>query len=446
MDDSDAAARSGALDDGAFAALVARRTPDVLAVIDEATTVVWCNDKVEDVLGITPEELVGTSVVDLLHPDDIELASTVLAGAALAQPELRPARYRLQRADGTWIDVEAQGEAMTLPDGSNGVIVSARPFSQRVVDVLASLASGRAMDETVADILDSFLSSRTGTATVVTWHDERGRHAVSHGHAPVGLLAEGTTGDTPESLAVEGETVRVAELGSLDRGVTQAAWSAGFTGFVTLGVADPGGFPQATVTQWSADPRILDLLALGAIGEPAWALRLALQLRNYRRQLEDAARTDPLTGVANRAGLFDALEHGRLDGPVALLYVDLDGFKPVNDDHGHAAGDEVLITTAARLRHAVRPSDLVARVGGDEFVVVCPSTTAEDVAPLADRLLHAVAQPVAVDGRSVAVTASIGVAATDVDRLAADRLLHAADVAMYSAKRAGKGRWELADE
>ena len=340
--------RPGALGDEAFAALVARSSPDVVAVIDEATTVVWCNDQVDAVLGIAPEDLVGTSVLDLLHPDDVDLAATVLAGAALAQPELRPARYRLRRADATWIDVEAQGHALDLPDGTSGVIVSARPFSQRVVDVLASLASGRAMDETVSDILDSFLSSRTGTVTVVTWHDEHGRNVVCHGHAPVGLLAEGSTGDTPESLAVEGESVRVTDLTGLDRGVTQAAWSAGFSGFVTLGLADPGGFPQATVTQWSADPRILELLALGAIGEPAWALRLALQLRHYRRQLEVAAHTDPLTGVANRAGLFEALEGGRLaDGPVAMLYVDLDGFKPVNDDHGHATGDEVLVVTAA---------------------------------------------------------------------------------------------------
>ena len=426
-------------------ALAARASADLVAVIDQATDIIWVNDRSADVTGFEPHELVGTSALDLLHPDDVELAATVLAGSALARPELRPARYRLRHARDGWVDVEASGGSMTLPDGSPAVVVTCRPSNRRVIDVLTSLASGRDMDHTIDDILDTFLSSRTGTASVITWHDEGGRHASTHDHAPVGLLAEGTSGETPETVAREGETVRVTDLISIDRGVTQAARSAGFTGFVTLAVDDPGGFPPATVTQWAADPRILDLLALGAIAEPAWTLRLALQLREYRRQLEQAARTDPLTGVANRAGLFDHLEgpcSGGSDAePVTLLYVDLDGFKPVNDDHGHATGDQVLVATAARLRHAVRPSDLVARVGGDEFVVVCPGTPLDDAALVADRLLEAIAEPVEAGGRSVTVTASIGVATTTREALAADELLRSADAAMYTAKRAGKGRW-----
>ncbi|GAB3824209.1 diguanylate cyclase domain-containing protein [Dactylosporangium cerinum] len=157
--------------------------------------------------------------------------------------------------------------------------------------------------------------------------------------------------------------------------------------------------------------------------------------------LRHRAYHDPLTGLPNRALLLDTLER-RLDAgrPVALLYVDLDGFKPVNDSHGHEAGDRVLTTIAGRLEAC--GGDLVARLGGDEFAVLTPPGTAEDVAW---RIIAAVAGPVPVRGAVVVVGASVGIARHPGNGgrgggFRAGDLMRHADLAMYAAKLRGRSR------
>jgi diguanylate cyclase (GGDEF)-like protein len=153
--------------------------------------------------------------------------------------------------------------------------------------------------------------------------------------------------------------------------------------------------------------------------------------------LRHRAYHDPLTGLPNRALLLDTLER-RLDAgrPVAVLYVDLDGFKPVNDSHGHEAGDRVLSTIAARLEGC--GGDLVARLGGDEFAVLTPPGGAREVAR---RVIAAVGGPVAVRGAAVIVGASVGIARHPGGRgLRAGDLMRHADLAMYAAKLRGRNR------
>ncbi|SHF72212.1 PAS domain S-box-containing protein/diguanylate cyclase (GGDEF) domain-containing protein [Jatrophihabitans endophyticus] len=161
-----------------------------------------------------------------------------------------------------------------------------------------------------------------------------------------------------------------------------------------------------------------------------------------RRQAEE----DPLTGLANRSQLSRLLAaHGRAGRSCTALFLDLDGFKAINDTHGHDAGDEVLIEIARRLRAAVRVGDLVSRIGGDEFVVVCPieaDAVAATVA-VADRIERALAEPVALDSATTAVTASIGLATGLVDPRHPQALVQRADAAMYQAKRLGKDRLEI---
>lgn len=155
---------------------------------------------------------------------------------------------------------------------------------------------------------------------------------------------------------------------------------------------------------------------------------------------------DPLTGLANRLLVSSTVETAlarshRHGTPTTLLLVDLDGFKGVNDTFGHAAGDAVLVATGERLRTAVRARDLVGRIGGDEFVVVAEGVDDDGAAVLADRVRHLLARPVEVDGGTVAVTASVGIAVhTGDDPAAVSTVLTQADAAMYDAKRAGKDR------
>ena len=168
------------------------------------------------------------------------------------------------------------------------------------------------------------------------------------------------------------------------------------------------------------------------------ALFNALRLEDTSRQ----AMTDPLTGLANRAHALRELNeallrHTRHGGYVAVVFVDLDGFKNVNDTLGHAAGDHVLIAVAARIATLVRHPDTPARWGGDEFVIICHGNThPPNVDSLADRLIHTLPGRYPVGDGHADIGVSIGIALTHTPA-PAERLLAEADTAMYQAKRAG---------
>lgn len=168
-------------------------------------------------------------------------------------------------------------------------------------------------------------------------------------------------------------------------------------------------------------------------------------------ELLHSSMHDPLTGLPNRALLMDRigqdlLRSKRSGHSVAVLFIDLDNFKSVNDTLGHATGDALLVAVGHRLREVLREADSIARLGGDEFVVLCPDiSTEEQAALIARRLVSALAGGIAVDGESLTAGASIGVAVSTPDSTA-DDLLRDADSAMYEAKRAGGGQWSLAND
>jgi diguanylate cyclase (GGDEF)-like protein len=172
----------------------------------------------------------------------------------------------------------------------------------------------------------------------------------------------------------------------------------------------------------------------------------ALQHLRDQRKLTVAATCDSLTGLANRP-TFRARVADALSGPpesIALLFIDLDDFKTVNDEMGHLAGDELLISVAMRLQGCVRANDLVARLGGDEFAVMVTGISSLSHQPIdaAERILEALRTPFAIQDKLIAVRASIGIARPKRDAEIED-LLRSADIAMYAAKAAGKSRFEV---
>ena len=177
---------------------------------------------------------------------------------------------------------------------------------------------------------------------------------------------------------------------------------------------------------------------------------LAEQLEVQLAELTHQAFYDSLTGLPNRALLRDRLEHAlararRSGDAVAVMFLDLDNFKVVNDSLGHGVGDALLVAAAERLRACLRPADTLARLGGDEFIVVVEDVDASQVGPIAERIGARLREPFLVDGRELFVSSSIGIAFSAVGHDAPDDLIRDADLAMYWAKANGKGRYELFD-
>jgi len=191
----------------------------------------------------------------------------------------------------------------------------------------------------------------------------------------------------------------------------------------------------------------LDLLA----GHAGTALRndaLVQELKAVQRQLHRQAYSDGLTGLANRTSFLEALDRAvarpRPAGEhLAVLFLDLDRFKAVNDTLGHDAGNELLVAAAERVRACVRPRDLVARLGGDEFAVLLdPITGAAEPEIAGERIVAALSAPFTPAGQEAVISTSVGIAMDDAGRSDGAELLRRADLAMYHAKQRGRGRWQ----
>jgi diguanylate cyclase (GGDEF)-like protein len=174
------------------------------------------------------------------------------------------------------------------------------------------------------------------------------------------------------------------------------------------------------------------------------------QVANAGHRWREAAQHDVLTGLFNRAALRDALDAGLVTAAqehklLAVLVLDLDGFKPINDHFGHAAGDIALQKVATALLHLARESDTVARLGGDEFALVCPNLHGDEhIRSFCDRIVAGISNVECIDGQSGCLKVSVGIALYPMHGSSVDELMTAADRAMYSSKHAGGNRWSLA--
>jgi diguanylate cyclase (GGDEF)-like protein/PAS domain S-box-containing protein len=363
------------------------------------------NQTLADMLGRTPEDMVGRFVGEVTHPDDRDNAApvweTYRAGGTPA-PYVR----RVVRTDGSVIDLMISVAMVEADDGSPLL------FSQ-LQDVTALRRTVR-HNTALAELSRVALELRASDA-----------------------LVEQMTALVRESLpADEIALVEDAVMAPGDDGRTLTVPLGNATLVARRGPARP---PFA-----AEHPRFLEAAAN--------VLGTALDRARIEDELRIQALEDPLTGLANRSYLAAHVEQaiaaaGRGEGGLALLLLDLDRFKVVNDTLGHGAGDELLCAVAARLRSAIRRGDLAARLGGDEFVVVCGGAGAapHEVAALASRVLERVSAPYVVDGRELHIGASAGLVFAEGDDATAESLLRDADVAMYRAKEAGGDRYEVFD-
>lgn len=213
-----------------------------------------------------------------------------------------------------------------------------------------------------------------------------------------------------------------------------------------------------TLIVWLAMPAIIAIAVWAGYSYKKRSMHLDERAANHHSLLEEfgselnlIAMTDPLTQLPNRRGLKHQLEAGirrctRLDTSLAVAFIDLDDFKPINDDYGHHVGDEVLQVVAKRLNKAVRRCDLVGRIGGDEFLAIIEDIKSnQDVVTIIERMIHSLREVFYIDHHELHISASIGIAVYPRDG-DIDRLIIAADSAMYLAKSAGKHQFRFYDK
>jgi diguanylate cyclase (GGDEF)-like protein/PAS domain S-box-containing protein len=396
--------------------------------------------------GYDLEELIGQSVLDQIHPDD---QGRAIEGwlAVLSTNRDQQTRLRRKRKDGSWMWVDTTLRNYLNEPGRHHVLVE-------MIDISAEMKAQEALQER-----EEILRRLTNAMPVGLLHLDINRQVAYHNARLLEILygtdtlAPATEAASPEGTHGGGEP-DADSAGSLLQTLTEAGRAAfdsaleevladGVDRDVEVDVALPSGTHRRALFSLRA------LLRSG--GEVNGAITCVLDVTDSaraRHELEIRATYDTLTHCHNRSSIIAALERelAREDTTgTGVVYVDLDKFKPVNDTLGHAAGDELLALTAERLKLASRDTDVVGRLGGDEFLVVLHDVPSAHVAVrVARRISELLRSPCELSCGTVKVEASIGVALA-THGVTPEELVKLADAAMYTSKEHGDSMPVLAD-
>lgn len=430
----------------------------LVIVIDQIGRVLAVHGGYGGFLGHDPAKFLDVSVFDFVAPSSVGEIATYFVESADESPDTvslpLPFRLELLDADGEPHPVDVIPTARAVGDGQWGWIVTLVPTS-------LSGSAGRSLDAEVSgkprqvvrrllaeevtvenshystrgfliDRLDGDLDGGPDDGVVVSGRSASDSvveaalsSAIADGWAPWADLPHGAT----VPIDVEALPPEVARS-ALDRNwrrvwVTAVAVDGRVIAAFVVFSRVPAGYPLGEVKS-NARARMKRLADYTAVILGRW---------KERERLVRAATSDALTGLANRRGLADALEAAGSDH-VAVLYIDIDDFKSVNDRFGHLAGDRVLVETALRITELCRPVDVVARFGGDEFVVLLRDTASEQATLIGERIMSRLNDPIELADGAVRITASVGLA----PGVSGADLIDLADQAMLSAKRNGRAR------
>jgi diguanylate cyclase (GGDEF)-like protein/PAS domain S-box-containing protein len=400
-------------------ATVRRNELSIITKIDEATTAI---------LGWSPDEMEGRRSLEFVHPDDHALAIDNWIHMLARPGPARRVRQRLRGKDGSWTWFEVTNHNL-LGDPAHGYVAC------EMVDISDEMAAheevrarGQLLHQ-LAEAVPVGLFQIDAEGQVVYANDRLGE-----------IFATDPAKTISEQLA----PVVAADRPVLDEAIENVL-GHGSPADLEVALRLPAGQALGYCT--------ISLRALthedGTVSGAIACVADVTDSTRMREELRHRATVDELTGCLNRAAIMRELEaniaSGQRRSERAVLFVDLDDFKQVNDEHGHAVGDQLLRRVAERLRSAVRDEDLVGRIGGDEFLVVCPQIGGHEPAiGLAQRIADLLRKDVTLSagGRQ----ASIGVAWSSGEAVGAEALIARADRAMYESKRERAGRPTLARE
>jgi diguanylate cyclase (GGDEF)-like protein/PAS domain S-box-containing protein len=407
--------------------------PLAVLMSDADENVVAVNPAFETLFGFQHDEVVGRPINQLITPSErIDEASWLslrtVRGEAVAQRTVR------QRKDGTPVPVEVFGVPV-IQEGKVALIYGI------YVDQTERLRAEEALRESEEKFRSLAEQSLQGIFVV-----KNGRVVYANK-----MMAEITGFELDEVLDFDQRQLE-AIIHPADRSFVNAS----VNGFE---IGDGRVSPQTEYRLITKSGAVIWVLQQtrtvrfdGELGVEGVLVDITMRKR-AEEQLLQSALHDPLTGLPNRASFYDrvdlALERatGRTETPFAVLFLDLDRFKLINDGYGHQAGDRLLVEIAHRLRRAVRPGDTVARLGGDEFTVLIPDVRNQDEAvSVAERIHEALSRPFKIGDQEIFTTASTGIAISSDRYENPDEILRDADIAMYQAKADGRDRHFVYDE
>lgn len=407
-----------------FQAALLAAVGQAVIVVDPQGRIVFWNQASETMYGWTAAEALGQMAVDLVPAESTEQAReimrTVKAGKSWSGD------FVVSRRDGTRFSVLVTDTPMF---DENGALLAVIGVATDISERKRAEETTHAMAAIVESTADAIFTT-TVDGTILTWN--RGAEEL------YGYVATEVVGRRVSMLQpVEARDEVVSILATVVAGGT-------IRGLETV---------RYRKDRTCVDVSLTVSPIFGEDGSVVAASAIARDITDRRRleqELTLQATHDTLTGLPNRTLLADRLSHAlagaaERGGPVAVLFCDLDQFKTVNDASGHLVGDELLVEVARRLRAVIRPSDTVARFGGDEFVIVCANTDTTAAQRIADRLAAALSDPIVINGQRLYVSASVGIAVTPPLDGEAETLLRSADAAMYDAKAHGRARSRVFD-
>ena len=447
--------REGPTVDSLRARAILDAVPGTVVMVAEDGTVLWISDHVRELGGFEPEDLVGSNILDHL---DLTVNSKTLESIAFAlgAPGVRyPTTVGLRDSSGRTRIVEATANNQFENPEIRALLVHLQLIEDRqsADDVLRSIVAGEPLTSVFGGLhqLAAGVTLRSECAILLARSDhvDEGLHASD---PEVGRLLALDIPLAPWNLAIAtGEPVIHSSALQLPPGIRAGATAAGLDACWAYPVFDPAiPAPTAALVLWRRERGLPEPSAAIVADHMVQLTYLAVERHNHAQSLIYAARHDPLTDLANRAAFMDGVRVRLADRrhTTGVLYLDLDGFKAVNDGHGHHHGDEVLRAVGDRLTRVVGADHLLGRLGGDEFAVCTAELDVDGLTRLAAAVIEALEEPILVDGRSHQVGATIGVSLADPTGpriFTTDELVGAADRALLVAKVSSKGCWHLAD-
>lgn len=422
------------------------RLPVGVVHLDAAGTILSANRAAGQLVGHAPADCVGRSLFEFSAESPERAVGLLSFGVDVHGVPMGPVHVRYHHADGSVRHGDLWAENHLDDPGLGAIVMVLVPESSASSIAMAqsSVLEGTSVDTTLELLATSLGANPFVAAGCWLVSGESGRRLVGADGLPesvqVALMAPGRWW----SMLDQAELVEVPDVATETDDHNRLLHAAGVRAWwlqpVAKGITGSG---DAGVIVTRSVPGAISPNQAEHLGQIVTTAGLALERAMLQERLSHAAFHDSLTGLANRERFFDRSTR-TLHADSALLYVDLDGFKMVNDRHGHSVGDLVLVTVADRLRKAVRPGDRITRMGGDEFVVECAGVLdhAEAIS-VAQRIIDAVQRPIVVNDLTVEVGASVGIAHS-TNEVPIDALLEQSDAALYTAKAAGRGCWHMA--